>query len=96
MPENMMARLGSRPMTSGKTKVAPNMATTCWAPTPIVLPHGSRWPGATGWPGAGSTTSHLNIDIDVPFAGAARATARPMLHMRHRVASWCDLRVTRR
>ena len=63
MPENMIARLGSNPMTSGKTNVAPNIATTCWAPTPIVLPHGSRWPGATGSPGAGSTTSHLNIDM---------------------------------
>ena len=63
MPENMIARLGSSPITSGKTKVAPNIATTCWAPSPTVLPHGSLWCGATATPGAGSTTSHLNIDI---------------------------------
>src|SRR3954470_19918844 len=67
--ENLIGGLGSNPMTMGKTKVAPNIATTCWAPTPTVLPHGSRWLAATGSPGAGSTTSHLNIDIEVPFAG---------------------------
>src|SRR6476620_10242162 len=64
----MIARLAFRPMMSGKTKVAPNMATTCWAPSPMVLPQASRWFGATASPGAGSTTSHLNIDDTVdPF-----------------------------
>src|SRR4051794_10146457 len=63
MPENMMARLGSRPITIGNTNVAPNIATTCWAPTPTVLPHGSRWRGPTASPGWGLTTSHLNIDM---------------------------------
>ena len=38
MPLNMIARLGSSPMTIGKTNVAPNIATTCWAPRPAVLP----------------------------------------------------------
>ena len=42
IPENMMARLGSSPITSGKTNVAPNMATTCWAPRPAVVPQLSR------------------------------------------------------
>ncbi len=42
IPENMIARLGSSPITIGNTNVAPNMATTCWAPSPTVLPHGSR------------------------------------------------------
>src|SRR5688572_6607427 len=65
-PENRMARLGSSPITRGKTKVAPNMATTCWAPRPIVLPHGRRCIGSTACPGAGSTTSHLNIDMRRP------------------------------
>ena len=64
MPENMIARLGSSPITSGKTNVAPNMATTCWAPSPIVLPHGSRSSGATGSPGAGVTSRQLNI-VDI-------------------------------
>ncbi len=64
IPENMMARLGSRPITRGKTNVAPNIATTCWAPSPIVLPHGSRSSGATGSPGAGSTSRQLNI-VDI-------------------------------
>ena len=64
IPENMMARLGSSPITSGNTKVAPNMATTCWAPIPTVLPHGSRSSGATGSPGAGVTSRQLNI-VDI-------------------------------
>ena len=51
MPENMIARLGSSPMTSGNTNVAPNIATTCWAPIPMVFGHGSRWSGATASPG---------------------------------------------
>src|SRR5690349_17886248 len=54
-------------MTSGKTKVAPNIATTCCAPIPTVLPQARRWFGATGSPGLGSTTSHLNIDMTHPF-----------------------------
>src|SRR5690625_3660346 len=29
IPENRIAKLGSKPITTGKTKVAPNMATTC-------------------------------------------------------------------
>ena len=40
MPQNMIARLGSSPMTSGKTNVAPNIATTCWAPRPDGLAPG--------------------------------------------------------
>ena len=42
IPLIMIASWALRPMTSGKTKVAPNIATTCWAPRPIVLPHDSR------------------------------------------------------
>ncbi len=47
MPLIMIASWGFRPMISGKTKVAPNMATTCWAPSPMVLPQESRSSGAT-------------------------------------------------
>src|SRR4249919_1452867 len=64
IPENMIARLGSSPMTRGNTKVAPNIATTCWAPSPTILPHGSLSSGATGSPGAGVTTRQLNI-VDI-------------------------------
>ena len=39
MPLIMIASWALRPMISGKTKVAPNIATTCWAPSPTVLPH---------------------------------------------------------
>ena len=47
MPLIMIASWGLSPMTSGKTKVAPNIATTCWAPRPTVLPHDRRSSGAT-------------------------------------------------
>ncbi len=64
IPENRIARLGSSPMITGKTNVAPNIATTCCAPSPTVLPHGSRSSGATGSPGAGVTSRQLNI-VDI-------------------------------
>ena len=77
MPLNRIARLGSRPITRGNTKVAPNIATTCWAPRPAVLPQPSRWSGATASPGAGSTTSHLNIDTSTTSPVPGTAPARP-------------------
>src|SRR4029079_17599289 len=68
MPLIMIARLALSPITIGKMNVAPNMATTCWAPRPTVLPQASRWCGATASPGLGSTRSHLHIDIRLhPF-----------------------------
>ncbi len=53
MPLIMIASCGLSPMISGKTKVAPNIATTCWAPSPAVRPHESRSSGATEAPGGG-------------------------------------------
>ena len=58
-PDMRMARLASSPMTRGKTNVAPNMATTCWAPMPTVRPHVRRSFGATARPGAGVLPSPL-------------------------------------
>ncbi len=52
-PLIMIARLGSSPMTIGKTNVAPNMAMTCCAPMPIVRGHDSRSSGATASPSGG-------------------------------------------
>ena len=52
IPDMKIARFGSRPMMIGKTNVAPNIATTCWAPMPIVLCQGSRSSGLTTSPGA--------------------------------------------
>ena len=43
---------GSKPVSNGTRKVAPNMATTCWTPMPIVRGQVSRSPGATTSPGA--------------------------------------------
>src|SRR5688500_11732829 len=64
MPLIMIARLAFSPMMIGNTKVAPNMATTCWAPRPVVLPQDRRSSGATAAPGGGVlppyTTFHPN------------------------------------
>ena len=49
-PDIRIARFGSRPMMIGKTNVAPNIATTCCAPTPIVFGQDSRSSGLTGVP----------------------------------------------
>ena len=57
IPENMMARFGSSPMTSGNTKVAPNMATTCWAPRPDGLAPGQPLVRPTASPGGGVAPS---------------------------------------
>src|SRR5687768_7418837 len=83
MPLIRIARLGSRPMMIGNTNVAPNIATTCWAPMPTVLPHMSRWSGATGCPGAGSTTVHLNIDMTYLLVRAPSPSARTDALMTH-------------
>ena len=53
IPLIMIARFGSSPMTRGKTKVAPNMATTCCAPMPMVSGHDNRSSGATASPNGG-------------------------------------------
>jgi len=50
-PDIMTASWGFSPINSGKTKVAPNIATTCWAPRPTVLPQLNRSWGATTSPG---------------------------------------------
>src|SRR5437899_906014 len=45
MPENRMETLGSNPISSGASTVAPNIATTCCMPTTTVCPIGSRSSG---------------------------------------------------
>src|SRR4051794_34006463 len=61
MPDIMIARLGSSPITTGNTKVAPNIATTCCAPMPTVRPQESRSSGATTSPGGGVLPSPCNV-----------------------------------
>src|SRR5215216_5767858 len=62
MPLIITASCGLSPMTSGKTNVAPNIATTCWAPRPIVRVQDRRSSGRTTSPGGGvlppCTTRH--------------------------------------
>ena len=42
---------GGKPVSRGTRNVAPNIATTCWAPMPIVRGHERRSPGRTTSPG---------------------------------------------
>lgn len=42
---------GGKPVSSGTRNVAPNIATTCWAPMPIVRGHVIRSSGRTISPG---------------------------------------------
>src|SRR5690348_10803170 len=57
-----MASCGLSPMMMGKTNVAPNIATTCCAPSPTVRGQDSRSSGRTTAPGGGvlppCTTRH--------------------------------------
>ena len=50
-PDIMSASWGLSPSRIGKIKVPPNMAMTCWAPSPAVRGQESRWFGATISPG---------------------------------------------
>jgi hypothetical protein len=61
IPLIMIASWALKPMRIGKTKVAPNIATTCCAPSPIVLPHDKRSSGATTSPGASRCPSPLSF-----------------------------------
>ena len=46
MPEKRIATLGSKPISSGASTVAPNIATTCCRPSASVGPAGRRSSGA--------------------------------------------------
>ena len=50
-PEKNSVVAGGNPVSSGTRKVAPNIATTCWAPMPIVIGQARRSLGATTEPG---------------------------------------------
>jgi hypothetical protein len=52
-PDISTARFGLSPIIAGNTNVAPNIATTCWAPRPAIRSDDSRSPGRTTEPGGG-------------------------------------------
>src|SRR6218665_1150513 len=58
MPLIRMATLGSKPISSGASTVAPNIATPCCTPIAIVCGQGSRSSGATTTPGRALRTRH--------------------------------------
>ena len=68
----MIARFGSSPMMIGNTNVAPNIATTCWAPSPIVLGQDSRSSGLTTSPGRqrSAVTEELPTEGHAPSWGS--------------------------
>lgn len=51
MPEKRIVVAGGNPVSSGTRTVAPNMATTCCRPIPMVRGHESRSSGITTPPG---------------------------------------------
>src|SRR6185436_17161868 len=81
MPLIMIASCGLSPMSIGNTKVAPNIATTCWAPRPTVLGHDSRSSGATTSFGPRvPSCSFQPIDILPPWLASCGVTLwQPML-----------------
>ena len=52
IPENNSVVFTGKPVSVGTSSVAPNMATTCCMPMPIVRPQLKRSSGATTAPGA--------------------------------------------
>jgi hypothetical protein len=86
MPLIMMASCGLSPITMGKTNVAPNIATTCCAPRPIVRGQESLSSGRTTAPGGGVcppwTTFQLKramTDAALPVTGCQRWDAPRMM-----------------
>ncbi len=47
MPEKKIVVLGGKPIRTGTMNVAPNIASTCWAPRPMVCGQARRSSGAT-------------------------------------------------
>ena len=60
MPEKSRVVAGGMPVMMGTRNVAPNMATTCCMPMPMVRGHASRSSGATTWPG--------RMDLPLPWS----------------------------
>src|SRR6478609_10434173 len=81
-PDIMIARLAFKPMINGKTNVAPNIATTCCAPTPIVLGQDNRSSGRTTSPsdrGLPSPTSFHPIAIFSSSRGCSPVGVRHVM-----------------
>src|SRR5699024_8852552 len=79
-PLIMTASWGLSPMMSGNTNVAPNIATMCCAPRPIVRGQLRRSPGATAAPGAMFLPSpcsfHPNADMTHSSSGTPSGRVR--------------------
>src|SRR6187200_278392 len=60
-PENSSVVAGGKPVSTGTRKVAPNIATTCWAPMPMVRAQLSRSWGATTKSSSGRASTLFHV-----------------------------------
>ena len=60
-PENSSVVAGGKPVSTGTKNVAPNIATTCWAPSPMVRGQLSRSPGATTKPWSARVSTRVQV-----------------------------------
>src|SRR5690348_1604830 len=85
IPENSSVVAGGNPDSTGTRNVAPNIATTCWAPMPMVRGQLSRSSGATtkASDGTGFQPSEITVVDYTPSAvlapdGRSTPTVGPM------------------
>src|SRR5690606_12748027 len=74
-PEKNRVVVGGIPVRSGTRKVAPNMATTCWAPKPIVRGQESRSSGRTIASGLTLAPSPCSFHMGRTFSRGARRSS---------------------
>src|SRR6476469_1866475 len=60
-PENSSVVAGGKPVSTGTRNVAPNIATTCWAPMPMVRAQASRSSGATPKSGSACASTCFHV-----------------------------------
>src|SRR4029078_6102562 len=60
-PENSRVVAGGKPVSTGTRNVAPNIATTCWAPSPRVLGQLRRSSGATTKSGSDRESTGFHV-----------------------------------
>ena len=61
-PENSSVVAGGKPVSTGTRKVAPNIATTCWAPMASVRGQLSRWSGRTTKSSPGWVSTRVQVN----------------------------------
>lgn len=93
MPEKNSVAVTGNPVIVGTRNVAPNIATTCWAPSPMVRGHVSRSPGRTISPSRMVLPSWWSVQFRA-MPGFCRTPRRRRQHpgstrRQHRWSSGC-------